>query len=145
MRRWYRGIAAGELADRGRWEIPLGRTRDRGGRHRASIGGTDAKDAITDFVVLARSADASLVELEPVTGRMHQLRAHLAHAAAPLFGDRLYGGPSQWTTADGRVTAIDRIALHAQRVELPTFAGEAPFPQELTDLWSQLAATPAPK
>jgi tRNA pseudouridine32 synthase/23S rRNA pseudouridine746 synthase len=54
----------------------------------------------------------SLLELEPVTGRSHQLRAHLAWLGAPIVGDRLYGGGQA-------VTAAGRLALHAFAIDLP--------------------------
>lgn len=49
-----------------------------------------------------------LLVLEPVTGRSHQLRAHLAWLAAPIVGDRLYGG-----------APAERLALHAVRLMFP--------------------------
>jgi tRNA pseudouridine32 synthase/23S rRNA pseudouridine746 synthase len=53
----------------------------------------------------------SLLELEPVTGRSHQLRAHLAWLGCPIVGDRLYG-------RDGRALHA-RLALHAATLEFP--------------------------
>lgn len=49
---------------------------------------------------------ATLV-VEPTTGRMHQIRAHLAHIGHPIVGDRRYGGPPE-----------ERVLLHALRIEL---------------------------
>jgi tRNA pseudouridine32 synthase/23S rRNA pseudouridine746 synthase len=53
----------------------------------------------------------TLVELEPVTGRSHQLRAHLAWLGCPIVGDRLYGRE--------RHPAPARLALHAATLEFP--------------------------
>jgi tRNA pseudouridine32 synthase/23S rRNA pseudouridine746 synthase len=50
------------------------------------------RDAVTRFRVLAELADGtSRVELEPLTGRSHQLRLHLASVGCPIVGDPLYG------------------------------------------------------
>ncbi len=49
------------------------------------------KPAETHFKVLGQSAGCSLIEARPVTGRTHQIRVHLAHTAAPVLGDALYG------------------------------------------------------
>lgn len=138
VRRTYVALAleAG-LPDAGEWCWPLGKGRDRAGRDRAVVGGPSAVEARTAFRVLAR-ARGVLLELVPSTGRMHQLRAHAARAGAPLVGDRLYGGSSSVVDGAGRVTGLDRVALHCQRIELPALGATAPVPVELCGIWRAL-------
>lgn len=70
------------------------------------------RPATTRWRTLARSADGhrTLVALEPVTGRSHQLRAHLAWLGVPIHGDVLYGAPAG---------ASGRMLLHAARIGFP--------------------------
>jgi 23S rRNA pseudouridine1911/1915/1917 synthase len=65
----------------------------------------DGKPAETRLRVLERLRAATLVELEPVTGRTNQLRIHCAHAGHPIAGD-------EWHAADG----LPRLCLHAARL-----------------------------
>lgn len=51
----------------------------------------DGKDSVTKFRVLARKGEISVLELEPVTGRTHQLRLHCAYQGYPVLGDPQYG------------------------------------------------------
>jgi tRNA pseudouridine32 synthase/23S rRNA pseudouridine746 synthase len=103
----YRAIVHGALPAReGVIHLPLGDDRDRPPRKRVDpILGRRATTrwrvcetravagaAATGVAHLtATVADASLVNLEPVTGRSHQLRVHLAWLGCPILGDRLYG------------------------------------------------------
>jgi len=66
------------------------------------------------YRTLASSEDGALVELEPQTGRMHQLRVHMASIGRPLVGDQRYGGA---LTAGGR--AASRLMLHAASLDFP--------------------------
>ncbi len=72
----------------------------------------------------------SLLELELITGRSHQLRVHLASIGHPVIGDLKYGNPrvnDEYRTKYG----VNHQLLHAQRVELPGYeAITAPLPQE---------------
>ena len=80
--------------------------------------------ATTAYRVLETAGDSSLLELEPKTGRAHQLRVHLASIGHPLLGDALHGG-----------AAHERLCLHSARLAFAhpstkrpvAFASAAPF------------------
>ena len=107
---------------------PIGRDADRRPRWRVMDGGRYAE---TRFKVLERMAQATLVELEPVTGRTNQLRIHCAHIGHPIVGDEMYWNcesrmtnlgsstePQSVTQQSSNTdTQIDRLCLHAARLE----------------------------
>ncbi len=65
------------------------------------------KDAVTAFKVVSASASASLLECRPVTGRLHQIRVHMALIGHPVLGDGEYA-------EEGK--SAPRVALHAHRL-----------------------------
>jgi 23S rRNA pseudouridine1911/1915/1917 synthase len=83
------------------------------------------KEAVTRYRVAEALGAAVLVELEPLTGRMHQLRVHLAALGHPILGDTKYGEPGRAGDA-----SIPRLMLHASRIELPHPIGGAPLAVE---------------
>lgn len=92
--------------------------------------------AITDFEVLATNATLSLVAARPRTGRLHQIRAHLASLAAPILGDKLYTGDGAYymkavrkelTDADLDALGAPRQMLHAETLELAHPVSERPL------------------
>ena len=93
-----------------------------------------AQASISRYRTLSSSEDGALVELEPLTGRMHQLRVHMASIGRPLIGDHKYGGA---LTAAGRPAS--RLMLHAASLDFPHPEGgrkviSAPPPQDFRTL-----------
>jgi 23S rRNA pseudouridine1911/1915/1917 synthase len=90
------------------------------GNH-VAVDHTDGLPAYTQFIVERAATTHALVRCIARTGRMHQVRAHLAHVGAPIAGDALYGGAA--------VPGHEGFFLHASRVVLPdTQQLEAPLP-----------------
>lgn len=105
VRKTYIAIVKGTVGrDRMTIVRPVGRHPIE--RKRMSIRSHAPRDAVSHVAVLARFDDASIVRVKPDTGRMHQIRVHLASIGNPCLGDSLYGGKS----ADG---FFHRQALHA--------------------------------
>lgn len=73
-----------------------------------------AQAALSRYRTLAASEDGALVELDPATGRMHQLRVHMASIGRPLVGDARYGGA---LTFAGKPAS--RLMLHASKLVFP--------------------------
>ncbi|RLS77372.1 MAG: RNA pseudouridine synthase [Planctomycetota bacterium] len=84
----------------------------------AAVGAADAREALTlasTWLRLADEADGrAILRLEPLTGRMHQLRIQAAARGLPVVGDTLYGGAAE--TAWGHGAQAAAIALHAWRI-----------------------------
>ncbi len=102
-----------------------------------------AQPSRSRYRTLSASDQGALVELEPMTGRMHQLRVHMAHIGRPLVGDARYGGAL--TFAGG---AAPRLMLHAARLSFPhpeggTCTVQAPLPADFRALMDRAGLTPA--
>ncbi len=125
------------VPDQGLIEAPIG--RDRAHRQRMAVVRA-GRDAVTRYQVVETFADYTLVEAEPVTGRTHQVRLHLAFLGHPVVGDRVYGRRKQRLE-------IGRQFLHASRLTL-TLPGTgeratftAPLPPELEAVLTELRET----
>ena len=98
----------------------------------------DAESADTGYRTLAATAEAAFVELRPHTGRMHQLRVHMASIGRPIAGDVRYGGALMLA---GK--AVPRLMLHARAISFPHPCGgertiEAQVPSDLDGLLTAL-------
>jgi len=111
----YVALLHGRMArDSGTIERPI--TRDPQRRTRMTARLEHGRAAQTDWRVLLRLRNFTLVEAEPRTGRTHQIRAHFAAAGHPLVGDTLYGAPRQVQGGEISLKPPGRVFLHAARL-----------------------------
>ncbi|HLZ82259.1 MAG TPA: RluA family pseudouridine synthase [Caulobacteraceae bacterium] len=98
----------------------------------------DAQAAATRYRTLAANETAAVVELAPATGRMHQLRVHLASIGRPIAGDPRYGGALVLAGAP-----VPRLMLHAAALAFPHPSGgerrlEAAIPADMAAVMAGL-------
>jgi 23S rRNA pseudouridine955/2504/2580 synthase len=129
-RKVYWAIVVGDLGpDEGLIDAPLAKQPGTGGEkmHVAEEG----QAARTRWRVIDRAGTrAAWVELQPLTGRTHQLRAHMAHLGHPIVGDAKYGGADAFLT--GGISR--KLHLHARRLKI-----DAPNNKEI-DVSAELPA-----
>lgn len=110
----------------------------------------DAKRAHTDYFTLwFLGSRLSWVALEPITGRTHQLRAHMAETGHPILGDGKYGGSGAENMGDGWGASIGgeisrKLHLHARRITFEHPVSKealtitAPLPEHMARTWQAL-------
>jgi 23S rRNA pseudouridine955/2504/2580 synthase len=128
----------------GKVEAPLVKASGPDGdRVRKALPGEQevAMHATTHYSLIDRVASkAAWMSLKPVTGRQHQLRAHMALIGHPIVGDNKYGGD----TATPAEQIEDKLHLHARRLVLPhPYSGgkidvTAPLPEHMRKTWELL-------
>ncbi len=109
----YLVVAEGKVAeDRGEIDKPL---KQRGsGRMSVAF---DGKRSLTKYSVMERLRGATLLEVSIVTGRRHQIRAHLYSIGNPVLGDSLYGEAA-------KQSKYPRLMLHSWRLRFTDLAGK---------------------
>jgi 23S rRNA pseudouridine955/2504/2580 synthase len=122
-------------------------------RSKAKIDYKNGKSSLTIFNSKKAYRKHTLVQCQPVTGRMHQIRIHLSSINAPIAGDLLYGGKPFFLSNIKRTyrlgkfqeekPLINRLALHARMILLPLknkreIQLEAPYPKDFQILLNQL-------
>jgi 23S rRNA pseudouridine1911/1915/1917 synthase len=140
VKKEYLGLVMGTVsATTGRIEAPIG--RDPNHRTRMAVV-PDGRESVTGYRVRERLGGWTLLELDLVTGRTHQIRVHLAAIGHPLAGDLVYGNGTSRRGPDGST----RLFLHSWRIELqsPTdghpIKATAPLPPELEVVLDRLRA-----
>lgn len=106
-------------------DVPIGRNPAKPSTFRVDGNG---KPAQTKYEVITSNRGKSLIKLQPMTGRTHQLRVHMQYINTPITGDRVYGKPGK------------RLYLHAYSLEITIPDGnrqvfKAPLPQDLLELF----------
>lgn len=129
----------------GKVEAPLVKAAGPDGdRVRKALPGEQeqAMHATTHYSVIDRLANKTAwVSLKPVTGRQHQLRAHMALIGHPIVGDNKYGGDENLPAEQ----IENKLHLHARRLVLPhPFTGgkidvTAPLPEHMKKTWEILS------
>ncbi len=107
----------------------------------AKHGEKDAVHAVTYYAVVETAAQKlAWISLKPVTGRTHQLRAHMAHVGNPIVGDPKYFNIENWELPGGMQ---DKLHLLARRISVPhprggTIDVSAPLPPHMEQSWNLL-------
>lgn len=154
VKKRYVAIALGTPDPRsGTIEVSIDEDSRRKGKMKTVNRG--GKDCSTSYEVTEGFDHVSLVRLEPLTGRTHQIRVSLAHIGHPCAVDPLYGGKealylSEWKRdyragrGEPERPLIDRVTLHAERLQLDapngdsTLTIEAPLPRDFAATVRQL-------
>lgn len=139
VKKTYVALVHGEVKpDEGEIKVPVGRLPWNRKRFGVLAGG---KQALTKYRVIKKFKGFTLLELNPETGRTHQIRVHLKYFNHPIFGDSLYAG--RRTARDDR-KVLARVFLHAQKISFynpqnnQLISFESPLPVELTNILNSI-------
>lgn len=157
MEKTYWAVVAGRpVPVEGRIDQPLKRIGGlRGERTQAAErDDPDGARAVTDYRTLDHAArKLAWLELQPLTGRTHQLRVHCVALRAPILGDTKYHEPDQNNAFSAQIEGLsEKLHLHARALRLPHPAGgflvvEADLPPHMSETFETLGfhARPARK
>lgn len=110
-------------------------------------GAEGSRQAVTDYAVMGTAGpEFAWVAVKPVTGRMHQIRVHMASLGTPIVGDFKYGGAA----ARGRGEIENKLHLHARSIDIAHPEGgrlrvTAPLPHHMQKTWKLLGFDPDAK
>ncbi|OGT74424.1 MAG: hypothetical protein A3H44_04190 [Gammaproteobacteria bacterium RIFCSPLOWO2_02_FULL_57_10] len=104
-----------------RVNAPLQKNEIRAGERIVTVN-ADGKPSVTDFRVLRRFKNATLIEASPLTGRTHQIRVHCQYAGHPIIGDKKYT-----TASRDHFPTVRILCLHAAAISFTLPDSEAVF------------------
>jgi len=139
---WALVVGIPEVYD-GMIELPLSKQPGTGGEKMMVDESGEGQTARTRYRVIDRAGNSTAwVELQPLTGRTHQLRVHMAAIGHPIVGDGKYGGQAAFLT--GSISR--KMHLHARRLIIPHPEGDtldvtAPLPEHFAASLTQLGFT----
>jgi 23S rRNA pseudouridine1911/1915/1917 synthase len=146
VRKIYLALVHGKMPrDSGTITLPISRDPNR--RTRMTARATKGRNARTDWRVIARLDQCTLVEAVLHTGRTHQIRAHFAALGHPVVGDTLYGAPRSLRAGARDLPRLERNFLHAARIGFshPSSGAwvevRAPLPVQLRVYFEQVGAS----
>jgi 23S rRNA pseudouridine1911/1915/1917 synthase len=120
----------------GRIEAAIGRD-PRQRKQMAVVPPGKGRPAFSEYRTLESFADHTLLEVNPQTGRTHQIRLHLAFIGCPVAGDRIYGHRHATIDLDRHFLHAARLTIRLPRQEVPC-SFEAPLPSELVRILEAL-------
>ena len=137
-RKIYWAIVTGvPSAEDGTIDLPLAKQPGTGGE-KMHVDREDGLPAKTRWRVIDRAGNrAAWVELQPLTGRTHQLRAHMAAIGHPIVGDAKYGGADAFLT--GGISR--KLHLHARRLKIDAPDGKIDATAELPAHFAESLST----
>ena len=142
----YQAIVWGDVRGNS-GEIILAVGRHPGDRKKMSTKSKRGRDAITFWKVRERYGPATLLDVEIMTGRTHQIRVHLSDRGYPVIGDAVYGNASKIRTVSdatlkAQLKAQDRQALHAAKLSFlhPSTNNRIVFTAEMPEDMANLCA-----
>lgn len=119
----------------GRIDAPIG--RDPSNRLRQKVTDRNAKEAITNYKVLERLGQFTLIEARLATGRTHQIRVHMAYKGHPLLGDYVYGPKKNNLSVEGQMLHAYLLGfVHPRTGEYMEF--QSPLPSEFERVLNKL-------
>ena len=138
MYRKYYALAYGVVdADEGRIDAPIG--RDPKDRQKMTVIGS-GKEAVTNFKVVERFKQFSLLECKLETGRTHQIRVHLNYIGNPIISDPMYGTRKLFDNNGQYLHAFELSFIHPRTGERVSF--KAPLPEYFENILKELRGNP---
>ena len=136
MHREYIALVKGVIKeDDGRIIAPIG--RDKYNRQKMAVDTKNGKEAVTNFHVLKRFNQYTLVQCILETGRTHQIRVHMTYIGFPIEGDKVYGSRSHLLFNKGQLLhAYKLFLIHPVTKKKMEF--EAPLPKDFKDIIDSL-------